>query len=174
MTDRKLRIAMIVLSVIGLGVAGYLTIAHYAHITVACAAGGNPCETVQHSQWSELAGVPVAALGLVSYIAILGLLLFAPQSDLVRTALLSITLVGFAFSAYLTYREAFSIHAYCEWCLSSAAIMTVLAGLSMTRFLRGDDPAAGAPGADAAGDSDGDAAKASDDGAAQLVAHPTA
>ena len=63
-----------------------------------------------------------------------------------RTGLLSITLVGFAFSAYLTYREAFSIHAYCEWCLSSAAIMTVLAGLSITRFVRGDDPAADAPG----------------------------
>ena len=140
MTDRKLRIAMIVLGVIGLGVATYLTIAHYAHITVACAAKGNPCETVQHSQWSDLLGVPVAALGLVSYIAILGFLL-APQTDIVRTALLAITLVGFAFSAYLTYREAFSIHAYCEWCLSSAVIMTILFCASVGRFIRGADPA---------------------------------
>ncbi len=166
MTDRKLRIAMIVLSLIGLGVATYLTIAHYAHITVACAAGGNPCETVQHSQWSELAGVPVAALGLVSYIAIVGLL-FVRQTDLVRTGLLSITLVGFAFSAYLTYREAFSIHAYCEWCLSSAVIMTLLAGLSITRFLRGDEPV----GPDARG---ADPSQGSEPGPAELVGHPSA
>ena len=146
MTDRRLRIAMMILAFIGLGVATYLTIAHYAHITVACAAHGNPCETVQHSQWSDLLGVPVAALGLVSYIAILGLL-FAPQTDLVRTALLGITLVGFAFSAYLTYREAFSIHAYCEWCLSSAVIMTILFCTSIARFIRGADPAASAPAA---------------------------
>jgi uncharacterized membrane protein len=51
------------------------------------------------------------------------------------------TVVGFAFSAYLTYREAFSIHAYCEWCLSSAAIMTILACLSTWRFLRVVPPA---------------------------------
>ncbi len=166
MTDRKLRIAMIVLSLIGLGVATYLTIAHYAHFTVACAANGNPCETVQHSKWSDLAGVPVAALGLISYVAILGLL-FVRQTDLVRTGLLSIALVGFAFSAYLTYREAFSIHAYCEWCLSSAAIMTVLAGLSITRFLRGGDPVA--PDAHVAGPG-----QDSDRGPAELIGHPSA
>jgi uncharacterized membrane protein len=144
MTDRRLRITMIVFGLIGLGVATYLTIAHYAHFTVACAANGNPCETVQHSTWSELAGVPVAVIGLIGYVVILGLLL-APQSDNIRAAQLFVILSGWGFSMYLTYREAFSIHAYCEWCLSSAAIMTILTGLSITRFLRGGDPAPAAP-----------------------------
>jgi uncharacterized membrane protein len=51
------------------------------------------------------------------------------------------TLVGFGFSAYLTYRELFTIHAVCEWCASSAVIMTILTGLATWRFLRGEPPA---------------------------------
>jgi hypothetical protein len=46
-----------------------------------------------------------------------------------------LALGGFAFSAYLTYRELFSIHAVCEWCASSAVVMTLLAALSTWRFL---------------------------------------
>ena len=51
---------------------------------------------------------------------------------------MAFTLGGFGFSAYLTYRELFSIHAICEWCVSSAVIMTILMCLSIWRFLRGD------------------------------------
>jgi uncharacterized membrane protein len=32
-------------------------------------------------------------------------------------------LVGTLFSAYLTYLEVFVIHAICEWCVASAALM---------------------------------------------------
>jgi len=181
MTDRKLRIVMIVLSLIGLGVATYLTVVHYAHITVACAANGNPCETVQHSAWSEIAGIPVALLGLIGYVMILGLL-FAPQNDNVRTALLTVVLIGFGFSAYLTYREAFSIHAYCEWCLSSAVILTLLTGLSITRFLRGGDPVAAGGSSELEPGDDPDADEALDDApvtgenrpADELAVHPQA
>ena len=59
---------------------------------------------------------------------------------------MALTLVGFAFSAYLTYRELYSIHAICEWCASSAAILTVMAPLSVWRFLRVPPSARGAPG----------------------------
>jgi vitamin K epoxide reductase family protein len=62
----------------------------------------------------------------------------APDREESRLATLGLTLIGFAFSGYLTYRELFSIHAICEWCASSAGIMTVLMGLSVWRFLRGD------------------------------------
>jgi uncharacterized membrane protein len=54
------------------------------------------------------------------------------------------TVVGFGFSAYLTYRELFSIHAVCEWCESSAIVVTVLMCLAIWRFLRGDVAAKGA------------------------------
>ena len=51
---------------------------------------------------------------------------------------MALTLGGFGFSAYLTYREVFTIHEICEWCVSSAVIMTILMCLSVWRFLRGD------------------------------------
>jgi uncharacterized membrane protein len=144
MSARSLRITLIALTVIGLGVASYLTYIHYAGIKPVCTAGGS-CLKVQSSIYSELAGVPVALIGLLGYIAILGSLL-VPESETSRLATMAFTLVGFGFSAYLTYRELFSIHAICEWCASSAVIMTVMMCLSVWRFLRGD---AGAAGVDA-------------------------
>ncbi len=171
MIDRRLRITMIVLGLIGLGVASYLTYTHYAHVKVACSLGSQ-CETVQHSAYADLAGVPVALIGLIGYVTILGLL-FAPQNDNIRTALLTVVLIGWGFSMYLTYRELFTINAICQWCVSSAVIMTLLAGLAATRFLRGDDALAGTPGGAAAGRGGADAGEASDDASATLVGHPT-
>jgi uncharacterized membrane protein len=138
MRAQPLRIVMTLLGVGGLGVAAYLTYVHYAGIKPICTTGGS-CEKVQTSVYSELAGVPVALLGLLTYIAIVGLLL-APQSENARLVLLGFVLVGFAFSAYLTYRELFSIHAICEWCASSAAILTLMAPLAVWSFLRGAPP----------------------------------
>ena len=44
-------------------------------------------------------------------------------------------LVGFGFSAYLTYLELFVIDAICQWCVASAVLMTILFGLNMVRML---------------------------------------
>jgi uncharacterized membrane protein len=140
---RALRIAMILLTVIGVGIASYVTYVHYAGIKPACTAGES-CTKVQTSAYSELAGVPVALMGLIGYLAILATLL-APETETTRFATLALTLGGFGFSAYLTYRELFSIHAICEWCVSSAIVMTILMGLSTWRFLRGATAAALSP-----------------------------
>ncbi len=115
---------MLVLNVIGLGVAIYLTYVHYSGTKPACTLGGS-CLKVQTSQWSKLDGVPVALIGLIGYIAILASQ-FAPDREETRLATLGMTLIGTGFSGYLTYRELFSIHAICEWCASSAVIMTLL------------------------------------------------
>ena len=147
MSARALRITMIVLTVIGLGIATYLTIIHYAGIKPVCSAGGS-CEKVQTSAYSKLAGVPVALMGLLGYLAILATLL-APENERTRFATVAIVVPGFGFSAYLTYRELFSIHAICEWCATSAGILTILMCLSVWRYLRGDvgssPPLAGPP-----------------------------
>jgi hypothetical protein len=81
--DGRLRIAILVLSLIGIGVAGYLTYTHYAKIKVLCGSNGG-CETVQSSVYSKLDGVPVAVLGLAGYIGILFSL--AIRSELGRAA----------------------------------------------------------------------------------------
>jgi uncharacterized membrane protein len=137
MSPRKLRITMIVLTVLGLGVATYLTYIHYAGIKPLCGTNGGGCEIVQTSIYSKLAGVPVALIGLIGYIVIFASLL-APESETTRFATVGFTVIGFGFSAYLTYRELFSIHHICEYCVSSAVIVTILMCLSIWRFLRGD------------------------------------
>ena len=130
---------MIVLAVVGIGLTTYLTIVHYAGIKVACVQGHDECEAVQTSIYSELVGVPVALLGLIGYIAILGTLVL-PESETTRLATLALTLGGFGFSCYLTYREVFSLEKICEWCVSSAILLTILTCLSLWRFLRGAAP----------------------------------
>ena len=131
---------MMVLAVIGLGVAIYLTYVHYSGTKPACTAG-EACLKVQTSQWSKLAGVPVALIGLIGYIGIVASLL-APDREESRLVTLGLTLIGFLFSGYLTYRELFSIHAICEWCASSAVILTILLICAAIRYVITDDSAA--------------------------------
>jgi uncharacterized membrane protein len=136
MSTRTLRITMLVLTIIGVGVATYVTYIHYAGIKPLCGRNGGGCEIVQTSEYSKLAGVPVALIGLIGYVVILASLL-APKSEQSRFATVVFTLTGFGFSLYLTYRELFSIRRICEWCVSSAVIMTILTCLAAWRFLRG-------------------------------------
>lgn len=135
--SHRLRRAMQVLAVIGIALAAYLTIIHYAGLKPACTAGQS-CVKVQTSVWSELDGVPVALLGLIGYVLIAGALLVRDREE-TRLAVLGLTVIGFGFSMYLTYREAFSIHSYCEWCLSSAAILTVLMICAAVRYVITED-----------------------------------
>jgi len=134
-----LRRVMIGLAVVGLAVAAYLTYVHYAGIKPACTAGTS-CIKVQTSQWSKLDGVPVALLGLIGYIGILTSLLL-PDREETRLATLGLTLIGCGFSGYLTYRELFSIHAVCEWCASSAVILTILFVCAVIRYVLVSDTA---------------------------------
>jgi uncharacterized membrane protein len=129
---------MIVLTLLGLGVATYLTVIHYAGIKPLCGRNGGGCEIVQTSTYSKLLGVPVALIGLIGYVGILASLL-APQGESTRFATVAMCILGLGFSAYLTYREIFTIHHLCDWCLSSAVIIAILSVLGVWRFMLGDE-----------------------------------
>jgi uncharacterized membrane protein len=133
LVDRRLRIAIAAISLIGIAVAGYLTYTHYAGLNVVCPVSGG-CETVQKSVYSKLDGIPVAVLGLAGYISIL--LSLAIRNELGRVAAFAIALIGCLFSLYLTYREIFTIKAICPWCVSSAVMMTLLTILTAIRVAR--------------------------------------
>jgi uncharacterized membrane protein len=135
MIDRRLRGAIFALALVGLCVAAYLTYVHYEDIKPVCGLGGD-CQKVQTSQWSKVGGVPVALLGLIGYALILASLLARGEAGRVAGAFLA--LIGFAFSAYLTYRELFSIDAICPWCVVSACLMTLLAVLTAVRLVRAE------------------------------------
>ena len=130
-----LRRATAALSLVGIAVAGYLTWIHYAGLDPVCVGGGGGCERVQTSPWAELAGVPVALLGLLAYATILASLALPEQTG--RSVAAFVSLVGFGFSAWLTYVELVEIDAVCQWCVVSAILMTALAVVSVARVLSG-------------------------------------
>lgn len=134
MSDRALRTAGLVLAVLGIAVAGYLVYIHYADIDPVCNIA-HGCHKVQTSEYSKLAGVPVALLGLLGYVVIFAALL-VPQGEIARMVAALTALVGFGFSMYLTYRELFTIDAICQWCVLSAILMTLLAIVTTWRVLR--------------------------------------
>jgi uncharacterized membrane protein len=133
MSDARLRTTTVVVCLVGVAISGYLTYVHYAGIEPICAASGG-CEKVQSSRYAELAGIPVALLGLIGYLGILVSSL-AP-GELARTAASTLAIAGLGFSAYLTYLELFEIDAVCQWCVASAITMTVLTVLVVMRALR--------------------------------------
>ncbi len=128
----KLRVAAAVVALCGLGIAGYLTLVHYTGGAPVCAIS-HGCATVQQSAYADLAGVPVALLGLAGFAAILGSL--ARDSEAARTVTAFLSLAGFGFSCWLTYVEIVRLDAICIWCVGSAICMTLLAVLSVTRML---------------------------------------
>jgi uncharacterized membrane protein len=137
--ERKLVLSIAGVALVGVAIATYLVYVHYAGIKPLCAAGNGGCEKVQTSDYSKLAGIPVADLGLAGYIAILASLFV--RGDLGRMAGAAIALSGFGFSLYLTYREIYTIKAICQWCVGSAVLMTALAILTTVRLLKADpDP----------------------------------
>ena len=146
------RMAIAALSLVGVFVALYLTLYKLGVFGVLrCGLGS--CETVNTSQWAVFLGLPVAAWGLGFYVAALGVAVVGSQdrfadSIAVSRVLVAMSAVGVAFSAWLTYLEAFVIHAYCMWCLVSAAIVAIIFVVSLAdwRELTRDEPSAGVVG----------------------------
>ncbi len=117
---------------VGLGAASYLAYVETTGSTAVCGPVGD-CNAVQQSQYAMLFGVvPVAVLGVLGYVALLGTTaLVAWGQATVKTyasALrLLMSLFGLTFSIYLTFLEPFVIGATCAWCLTSAICMALSA-----------------------------------------------
>ncbi len=139
MTDGRLRAAVVFLSAVGAGIAAYLTVVHLAHVPVSCVTGG--CETVNTSSYAEVAGIPVAAIGLAGYLVLAGSGI--TRGELGRALGLAAALTGFAVAMVLLYVQAAVLHAFCQWCLASDAILILLVPLTLLRALRGAPPDAG-------------------------------
>src|SRR3954452_22529470 len=123
-SERALRAIAGVLGLAGIGVATYITVVEAGGSAPQCLAGGPGCEPVPNSHYSPLAGVNVAIFGIIGYVLLVGAALAG--GDVARIAGFAIALVGFGFSAYLTYLELFVIDAICQWCVASAVLMTLL------------------------------------------------
>ena len=131
------RATAIAVAVIGLGIATYLTVVHYAGEAPVCAIA-HGCANVQKSDYAKLAGIPVAVLGVIGYVGILAALIRDDENA--RTAAVFLSLVGLGFSGWLTYVEIVKLDAICIWCVGSAICMTVLAALTVSRVLTVSPP----------------------------------
>jgi uncharacterized membrane protein len=134
--------ALVALSAIGVAIAAYLSwIAIIGVDSIACGPAGD-CHAVQTSEYSKVAGVPVAMLGLAMYLALLGgavarqLLSASPPalSPLARRVAVwtfALAFGGTLYSGYLTYVELFVIDAICAWCVASAVVVTAIFVLTL-------------------------------------------
>jgi uncharacterized membrane protein len=119
-----------VLSLAGIGAAGYLTYVHWFDKPIACAGFGS-CAAVAESDYAWVGGIPVAFLGLLGYVALMLVAAFwlraGNRFDIwPLIAIWGMSVAGVAYSAYLTYVELFVIDAVCVWCVTSAGIMAAI------------------------------------------------
>jgi uncharacterized membrane protein len=132
MSVDRLRAAIVLLSLVGAGIAAYLVYTRYSGASIFCQTGG--CETVQSSKYSEVAGIPVAVLGLLGYAAILATTAVSgPTSAALGVAF---AVIGVAFGAYLLYAQLVPIDAVCQWCVANDVVISLVALACLWRFRR--------------------------------------
>lgn len=132
MREGRIRALLGAVSVAGIALSLYLTWTYAIGSSPACLGGSGGCETVQSSPYSRLLGIPVAALGLGGYAA---LLVSAALRGVVGILSgLFLALLGALYSGYLTWLEVFVIEALCQWCLASAALMVAALILTTLRL----------------------------------------
>ncbi len=139
--DRLVRRVQLLLVLIGLLVAGYLSYLKLAEAPAVCVETGPfDCNVVLNSQYSELGGVPIAYLGFAVYVAIGVILVLEGQVGFLREwgRLLSfgIGLFAWLFSMWLVYVQFVLLEALCPWCLTHETNFTVLFALICYRVYR--------------------------------------
>jgi uncharacterized membrane protein len=118
-----------VVAVAGLADATYLTVQVLTGETLGC--GDSPdCFRVLGSSYAKLGGVPVAVLGALAYFTAFTLATFAAFGYSWAPKFLALIAGAmFLMTLWLLYVQAFLLHAYCQYCLFSAAITFLIAGL---------------------------------------------
>lgn len=118
-----------ILTLIGLADATYLTASHLAGETVTCV-GTAGCSDVLGSSYAKIGPVPLAGFGVVAYFAAFcAAVLAAFQFRRARTVLMICVGAMFLTTLWLLYVQAFVLHAFCSYCLLSAALTFALAGV---------------------------------------------
>jgi uncharacterized membrane protein len=122
----KLYATAAIVSLIGLADAIYLIVEHVTGQSVRCTIVAG-CSEVLSSQYAVVAGVPLAAIGAAAYFSVFSLSTLAAFGYRIAGTLLTVLVVAmFCVSLWLSYLQAFVIHAFCQFCLLSAAVTTVL------------------------------------------------
>ena len=139
--DRLVRRAQLLLVLIGLFVAGYLSYLKLAEAPAVCVETGPfDCNVVLNSRYSELGGIPIAYLGFAVYAVIGAILVLERRIEFARAwgRLISfgIGLFAWLFSMWLVYAQFLLLEALCPWCLTHETNFTILFALICYRVYR--------------------------------------
>jgi uncharacterized membrane protein len=136
---RPSRIAVILYSIAavvaltGLAEATYLTVLSLTGATALCGDSAG-CFQVLGSKYARIAGFPVAGLGALAYFTVFSMAVFAAFGHRRARHPFAITIWAmFAGTLALLYVQAFVLHAYCRYCLVSAALVFLLAGIAVAK-----------------------------------------
>jgi vitamin-K-epoxide reductase (warfarin-sensitive) len=122
-----MRYVIAILALAGVVVSALALQVHYSTGTEPCSINERwDCGVVNHSQYAEIAHVPVAAVGIAGYLA-LAVLALARRRKLVLMA----TLIGLGFALYLTHIEKDILLVWCLYCVISQVVIALLALLSL-------------------------------------------
>jgi uncharacterized membrane protein len=131
-----------IIALLGLADAAFLTVAHLTGDDAVCGTAVG-CSTVLGSSYATMKGIPTAAFGAIAYFTVFSLAVLAAFGYArARSFLLAVIVVMFIASLYFLYLQAFVLHAFCPFCLFSAAMTFLLTGLVIAL------PAAPLPDAD--------------------------
>jgi uncharacterized membrane protein len=141
MNARRLFQLIAGLAVLGIVVSGVSLQHHFAKSkTGYCDFGQNfNCDIVNRSQYSSIAGIPVAGIGIAGYLALLAFATLYREKAETPALLALMGLGGLLFAVYLTYVEGFILQAWCILCLSSLTLIlliTVTSALLLWQTMR--------------------------------------
>jgi len=125
--------AAALISLIGLAEATYLTVIFLSGETAVC--GGSPdCFQVLGSSYAKIGKIPVSGLGALAYFSAFTFATFAGFGYARSRQFFTWTVVAmFCMTLWLLFVQAFRLHAFCRYCLFSAALVFLLTGLVVAR-----------------------------------------
>ena len=117
-----MRYLIFVLALAGIVVSALALHVHYYHGVEPCDINSHwDCGIVNHSRYSVIAGIPVAALGIIGY-ALIAFAAFRRQ----RVVTLVLALVGLGFALYLSNIEAHVLEVWCLYCVISQFLIALI------------------------------------------------
>jgi uncharacterized membrane protein len=125
-----------VVSLIGLGDAIYLTIQDVTGQSLRCTIVSG-CSEVLSSKYAHLGPIPLASVGAAAYFGVFSLAILAAFGYAFARPLLRLTVtLMFLMTLWLLYLQAFVIHHFCQYCLLSAVVTTILTAIVWSDKLR--------------------------------------
>lgn len=94
------------------------------------------CDIVNRSEYSTVADIPVAAIGVVGYFALFLLSTVWNSRPDTPNRLLAAAFAGLSFALYLTYIEAYKLMTWCILCLGSQTLILLICVLAVAIKLR--------------------------------------